>query len=64
MFSSLLCRTWQQCAAQCAQDRLCAYWSWRTPAHAVNPYGCWLKSACPLTIPDNNVISGAFSCTS
>ena len=22
-------RTWQECASQCAQNRLCAFWSWR-----------------------------------
>jgi len=56
--------TWQECASQCAQNRLCAFWSWRTPAASVNPYGCWLKSDCPFTISDTALISGAYSCTS
>lgn len=56
--------TWQECAVQCAHNRLCAFWSWRTPAASVNPYGCWLKSDCPVTISDGALISGSYSCTS
>ena len=64
VFYVLVDRSWQECAAQCAGHRLCAYWSWRVPSALVNPYGCWLKSACPLTIHDDWLISGSYTCTS
>merc|ERR1712227_864982 len=55
--------TWQECAQQCFNHRSCAFWSWRVPSAGVNPYGCWLKPACPLTIRDDWLISGEYSCT-
>merc|ERR1711892_1298444 len=55
-------QTWQECATQCSNHRTCAYWSWRVPSADVNPYGCWLKSGCPITFPDTRLISGAYTC--
>merc|ERR1711915_952990 len=55
--------TWQECAIQCANHRTCAYWSWRVPSSDINPYGCWLKSGCPFTLPDDRLVSGAYTCT-
>ncbi|XP_023339540.1 uncharacterized protein LOC111709853 [Eurytemora carolleeae] len=54
--------TWQECAYQCNQHRTCVFWSWRTQDSAINPYGCWLKSACPLILADPALISGHFDC--
>merc|ERR1711892_712849 len=55
--------TWQECAAQCAAHKTCAYWSWRGPQAWMNPYGCWLKSGCTQVITDSAMVSGAYSCT-
>merc|ERR1719369_2636698 len=56
------CGTWQECASQCHSNKFCAFWSWHVPDAWVSPYGCWLKSACDLTVNDINVISGYYTC--
>merc|ERR1711964_785830 len=55
--------SWQECAAQCAAHKTCAYWSWRGADAWVNPYWCRLKSGCPQVVTDTTMVSGAYSCT-
>merc|ERR1711955_152162 len=34
---------WQECAAQCARHKTCAYWSWHVPDALINPRGSGLS---------------------
>merc|ERR1712080_155577 len=54
--------SWQQCAYQCANHKTCVYWSWRIPSANDRPYGCWLKSSCPIPVQDMRSIAGHYTC--
>jgi PAN domain len=49
---------WRACETGCAQDQSCAAWTYVRPG-VQGPGGrCWLKSAVPNPLPDQNTISG------
>jgi hypothetical protein len=57
-FKNFQTNSWNNCEAACAQDGICASWTYVRPG-VQGPTGrCWLKNTVARPVPDGNTVSG------
>lgn len=57
-FKNFEINSWKTCEAACAEDQICASWTYVRPG-VQGPTGrCWLKNIVARPLPDANCISG------